>query len=603
MPALLTGLDLAGTASLAGTALFRAVVARGVVGAEQRGLDRVLRRLAWASAALALAASLGRLALQAAMLPPGSGLPVLLLETRFGTVWLAHAVLVLAAAAALLARPRWTAAAALALAAVASLPFAGHAAALGGAAQGPALAAQLVHVVAGCAWVGALLPLPLALRFAPATAPVLARRFSPFGLGCVTALAVSSLWSAWVLVGSVPALLGTGYGQWASTKLTLFLAMLGLAAANRWRWTPALAAGAAGARRGLAISVAIEAALGIAVLFAAGELATIPPGIHASPVWPLPFRLGTELLTEPMIRDEMLVAAAESVAALLLVVVALRYRRLRVFAVLPAALLLGLGLSSGRVLLVEAFPTTFAPSPTGFAAASVARGAVLFQEHCTGCHGADGTGGGPDAPPGSGAATDITAAHVFDHSEGDLFWWISHGIPQAGMPGFADAVDERGRWALVDFVRANAYGHRPADEAGPALRAPDFAFECRDGAADTLGGTADRLVHLAFAPGRDVAERVARAGAEAVEIAWTPDDGTAPAPFCEARGPEIAVAYAVVAGTTPDRLAGAEFLVAGGWLRARGDAAAWRDPTAFAAAIREVAATPLAAAAPAAHVH
>jgi hypothetical protein len=43
------------------------------------------------------------------------------------------------------------------------------------------------------------------------------------------------------------------------------------------------------------------------------------------------------------------------------------------------------------------------------------------------------------------APADLTAEHIFAHSDGDLFWWISQGISAGGMPGFAEKVDERGR--------------------------------------------------------------------------------------------------------------------------------------------------------------
>jgi hypothetical protein len=48
---------------------------------------------------------------------------------------------------------------------------------------------------------------------------------------------------------------------------------------------------------------------------------------------------------------------------------------------------------------------------------------------------------------------------------------------------------------------------------------------------------------------------------------------------------EIATAYAVLAGTPPDRIAEREFLTSGAWLRARGDAVSWSDPAAFGAAV------------------
>jgi putative copper export protein len=597
--ALATGLDLAGAATLLGAALTRAWIAGGIA----LPAERRLRTLAAIGAAVALAGHAARLALQWRELPDGIGLAVLLGETRVGAVWLTHAGLLALAAASLAFRRGWTAAAVAAALALAVLPAGGHAAALDPAERGFGLAAQIVHVVAGPAWAGALLPLLVCIRLSPGEAALLSRRFTPYGLACVALVAISGVWSAWLLVGSVPGLVGTPYGWWTSAKIVLFLLMLGLAAANRLAWTPRLAADRGGALRGMTASIAIEAALGLAALCAGASLATEPPAVHVAPWWPFPYRLGTELLAEPELRSEALTAGLAIVAGLGLVALAIYRRRMALFALLPAAALFVAAAPTLPAFLVEAFPTTFRPSPTGFSAASIARGAALFRENCTGCHGAEGRGDGPLARAAAAAPADLTAAHVFDHSEGDLFWWISEGMPRGAMPGFAGAIDEAGRWALVDFVRANAAGHWPDDDpAKPKLRAPDFAFACADGAQMSLSDVTG-VAHLVFAPTPSVAGRERRlAGLGLAEIGWTPGPKM-PAPFCEALGEDIATAYAVLAGVPPDRIAGREFIVAGGWLRARGDAASWSDPAAFRAAVDRAGATPLPAPPHAAHVH
>ena len=50
---------------------------------------------------------------------------------------------------------------------------------------------------------------------------------------------------------------------------------------------------------------------------------------------------------------------------------------------------------------------------------------------------------------------DLTADHVYGHSDGDLFWWISNGI-DAVMPGFGRRLDYDARWNVINFIRANA---------------------------------------------------------------------------------------------------------------------------------------------------
>jgi len=53
-----------------------------------------------------------------------------------------------------------------------------------------------------------------------------------------------------------------------------------------------------------------------------------------------------------------------------------------------------------RLLTVEAFPTTFYVSPTGYSAGSILRGADLFATHCASCHGRQGRGDGPAGSSG-----------------------------------------------------------------------------------------------------------------------------------------------------------------------------------------------------------
>jgi putative copper resistance protein D len=93
--------------------------------------------------------------------------------------------------------------------------------------------------------------------------------------------------NAWFLVGSVPALASTAYGRLLVAKLGVFAAMLALAAANRWRLTPALLApGDALApgdlRRRLYRQVMVEQALGLLVLVIVAVLGTLDPANAAT---------------------------------------------------------------------------------------------------------------------------------------------------------------------------------------------------------------------------------------------------------------------------------------------------------------------------------
>ena len=107
-----------------------------------------------------------------------------------------------------------------------------------------------------------------------------------------------------------------------------------------------------------------------------------------------------------------------------------------------------------RVVLVDAYPTSYVANPLPPGAAVVEKGADLFRIHCTPCHGPTGRGDGPaaaalDAPP-----ADLTADHVDDHTDGDIFWWLTHGMAGTAMPGFEHTLSDAERWQLIRFVRS-----------------------------------------------------------------------------------------------------------------------------------------------------
>ena len=160
-----------------------------------------------------------------------------------------------------------------------------HAAAASGIDRAILLGAESLHLLAAGAWLGSLPVLFILVRRLPADlgAPAL-RRFSPFGLFCVAIIAASALAQGWLLIGSVPAVFGSDYGRVALLKAALFLAMLALAATNRFHHARVLVGNPhPDATRWLCRCVGLELALGIAVVFAAALLAGLPPPVDAVP--------------------------------------------------------------------------------------------------------------------------------------------------------------------------------------------------------------------------------------------------------------------------------------------------------------------------------
>jgi putative copper export protein/mono/diheme cytochrome c family protein len=426
----------------------------------------------------------------------------MLLQTQGGTVWLLRAGLLVLLATFLTVRAElrdradWRAlrgqVVLLGVVALGLVAAAGHAAAVEpGAAS--ALAADVIHLVAGGVWVGGLPALALLLWLAGRRAGadarpyavLAARRFSRVALALVGALLVSGLWSTWVQVASVAGLLGTRHGRLLLVKLVAFAAMLVLAALGR-RVIPALAGDAATvgrpAMRRLSSFVAAEVALALLVLAVVAAMTVTPPARHESPTWPLSYRLTLDnIVGAPDFQARVLVGSQVAVLGLVALLASLALRRLRLPVGAGGAVVLVIGLAIALPPLAsDAYPTTYYRPGVPYQAASISVGMALFGEHCAACHGRRAGGDGPAAATLERRPPDLRAHHVALHTAGDLFWWITNG--RAPMPAFADRLDADARWHLVNYLRALS----AADAArllGPAIEpempwivAPDFDF-------------------------------------------------------------------------------------------------------------------------------
>jgi len=224
----------------------------------------------------------------------------LLTGSAIGAAWkLRMAMLVLAALAALLPSGRgiWLTTIALCSAvALATLAWTGHGAMDGAAMGWVHLIADILHLLASGAWVGALLGLILLLSRTAARLDAahlqLTHRalhgFGAVGTILVGTIVITGMVNGWMLVGigNLAALLTTLYGQLLLTKLALFIAMLGLASLNRFRLTPAFERQIAVGDHGRALtalrkSLAVETACVVAVLGLVAWLGTLAPPASA----------------------------------------------------------------------------------------------------------------------------------------------------------------------------------------------------------------------------------------------------------------------------------------------------------------------------------
>ncbi len=279
------GLHMAGCFSLFGTCFLAAVLLP--VGS----LRRRLRGVAWGSFAVLLVAGVIWFALQTADMAGAedvadmlSAAPVVAGATRFGELLIARSAA--AGVAILLFQFGFAKPAALAAgAAVVAEAWLGHGGAMVGVVGDTLLVSSVIHLTSGGAWLGSLPALWVAVKHLPiAEAARVARRFSPVGMVCVAGLTVSAVVQFVFLIGRPAALFESGYGLVTAGKILLLVALVGLAAANRYRFTPGLAEADERARRNILRSVGAEIALGVLVLLAAGLLLQLmPPAMKTMP--------------------------------------------------------------------------------------------------------------------------------------------------------------------------------------------------------------------------------------------------------------------------------------------------------------------------------
>ena len=225
----------------------------------------------------------------------------LLFTTRLGAVWLAQATFgaalagLLPAAGGYRIRRRWLAQEWIAPGAAAllllSLSLASHAA----ADPEPILpvAADWIHLLAAAAWVGGLIYFVIGLCALRATALAanertlfvahLSQRFSTLALTSVAALTATGVYSAYLRVGSLSALMSTLYGRALILKLAVAAPMVLIGAVNLLFVTPRMKIGADSPTGNLLLVnrfhglVSSEVMLGTVLLLSVSLLTLLPP--------------------------------------------------------------------------------------------------------------------------------------------------------------------------------------------------------------------------------------------------------------------------------------------------------------------------------------
>jgi copper resistance protein D len=284
-------------------ALFVAAPAwRGAASAlDRHGVERRIRGMLIGSLAVSVVSDVLWLALEVPLMSgealtdalTGPTLDIVVTQTWFGRVWVARVLLAVGLGAWLASPLRFDPrrasvwfALVIAGAYVASPAFAGHAAGGPGTERYLRIGADMLHLLAAGAWVGALPGLVVVLiaaRRDPASIEVAARAtraFSSLGTIAVALVVASGTINAVYLVGSMGALVDTGYGRLLTAKLALATAMLALAAVNRWSLSPRVAARDRIALDALVRNTALEIVGAVAVIALVGFLGITVPAMH-----------------------------------------------------------------------------------------------------------------------------------------------------------------------------------------------------------------------------------------------------------------------------------------------------------------------------------
>ena len=641
--ALIRWLVLASNMILIGGCVFLAIAGRERAAFDNPWFACLKRTLPWLAVTLLLSL-LGLLATTTAQVTgiaenawhPGAWLD-LLQKTRIGLIWMGRAALALllfgvALFVRFLPPARWqyvlcatVAALTLAVGSLASHSAAGELSVI-------SVLPYTLHIVLASVWFGGL-PAFLTILFANTgtrsregadrSGVQTLKRFSAMALPVMIAVVATGIIVADRMIDtSYSALFATSYGWFLNAKITLLAAILVIAARARFVWMPRLSLNsdeAATSGQGLRRWVTIEVALAAALVLAATLLANAVPAKHAViEDWPYPFRFSIDATWGQL---SVMIRAWVGVLLLILAGGAVAIGRAKRWKTkwhiaIPSTLAvcaLAVALPS---FAVPAFPETYRKTPVPFDAISVANGATLFAANCVPCHGPQAKGNGVLAKTFAKKPVDLlTEPHTAMHTAGDFFYWLTHGIPEAGMPAWADKLSEEDRWDVVNFLHAISRGYQArlinpyVAPNQPYIVPQNFSYSAHDGASGTLKdfrlNKSLLLVLFSWPESRERLDQLRLAystisGGSTVVLAVPVNDpnpqdmamitANMPFPVATQGAPEIARSYALFRrtlsnpdlageGTSPKHM---EFLIDRyGFLRARWipavDGAGWSD--------------------------
>ena len=389
------------------------------------------------------------------------------------------------------------------------VPFASHPTTLDPRWIG--LAAAIAHRLALSVWLGGLPALILLIGVGTIGedtrhfAGAILRHFSRVATVAMLIILATGGILTWYLVGNLPGMIGTLYGNLLSIKLALLAGVLLIAKSLQSQLLPALEMKPSDSTfLSYARRVKVETLLAVLIVFIASDMAGLSPPAHEDIVWPLHFRfsiaatlgkgtpwwmwtlIGTGSVL--MLVGPVLIALVSWPSSL---PARFRPKQNLVLGVGVAALVAGCALALPPIS-VPAFPSTYLTTDIPYAVTSIAAGLKHYEDNCTGCHGVSGHGDGPAASSLPIKPADLSAPHTALHTPGDLYWWITHGILASGMPPFGDVLTNDDRWDIINFLGAFAVGYQarviePKIQPGQYwLGPPDFQVTDENGKISLL---------------------------------------------------------------------------------------------------------------------